>query len=407
MAVRAPFLNHQATQVSQAYMDALIPDPTPANIRKYKKGLWRKSMPKGLKMKKFIEGPEGTLIHDTSYVGEDAWDDEDDDDATVSKNKINEIIDRDGRLNTENKSKLQEELGLSGGISRAISQLDSSRAKYAIEFDMKEVEKSFREDAKVKSEGPRALWISKRWWRYRPKLPYTYFLEKLECSKVAAVVFTEDLKTLMNEGFPLEYVKKQSHYLLKLVIALLPGILVLWFLRESLFASGAEFTDSEKSGAARINQMLSIARRNMRLMLLLEDMQERIHEEDQHLMHWAQLDGEKEKTGVDRFSLRQAVIFICATNRPDELDLELKLDVLTADCTLVYPMQSREYKFLLVLRTVGYSGADIRNLVNEAGIMAVRRGHTKIYQKDIVDVLDKQLLEGMGVDCQIMNPDQT
>ena len=30
----------------------------------------------------------------------------------------------------------------------------------------------------------------------------------------------------------------------------------------------------------------------------------------------------KEKTGTDRFSLRQAVIFICATNRPDELDLE-------------------------------------------------------------------------------------
>ncbi|XP_076918479.1 ATP-dependent zinc metalloprotease FTSH 12, chloroplastic-like, partial [Bidens hawaiensis] len=40
---------------------------------------------------------------------------------------------------------------------------------------------------------------------------------------------------------------------------------------------------------------------------------------------------------------------------------------------------------------------DIRNLVNEAGIMAVRKGHTKIYQQDIVDVLDKQLLEGMGV----------
>ena len=27
----------------------------------------------------------------------------------------------------------------------------------------------------------------------------------------------------------------------------------------------------------------------------------------------------------------------------------------------------------------------------------MRRGHTKIYQKDIVDMLDKQLLEGMGV----------
>lgn len=27
----------------------------------------------------------------------------------------------------------------------------------------------------------------------------------------------------------------------------------------------------------------------------------------------------------------------------------------------------------------------------------VRKGHLKIYQQDIVDVLDKQLLEGMGV----------
>ncbi|RVW25613.1 ATP-dependent zinc metalloprotease FTSH 12, chloroplastic [Vitis vinifera] len=53
--------------------------------------------------------------------------------------------------------------------------------------------------------------------------------------------------------------------------------------------------------------------------------------------------------------------------------------------------------FKLVFRTVGYSGADIRNLVNEGAIMSVRKGHSKIYQQDIVDVLDKQLLEGMGV----------
>lgn len=30
-----------------------------------------------------------------------------------------------------------------------------------------------------------------------------------------------------------------------------------------VFASGAEFTDSEKSGAARINELFSIARRNV------------------------------------------------------------------------------------------------------------------------------------------------
>lgn len=35
-----------------------------------------------------------------------------------------------------------------------------------------------------------------------------------------------------------------------------------------VFASGAEFTDSEKSGAARINEMFSIARRNVTTILL-------------------------------------------------------------------------------------------------------------------------------------------
>lgn len=30
-------------------------------------------------------------------------------------------------------------------------------------------------------------------------------------------------------------------------------------------------------------------------------------------------------------------------------------------------------------------------------VWQVRKGHSKIYQEDIVDVLDKQLLEGMGV----------
>ncbi|PWA35819.1 AAA+ ATPase domain-containing protein [Artemisia annua] len=533
MAVRATFLNHQATQVSQAYMDALIPDPTPANIRKYKKGLWRKSMPKGLKMKKFIEGPEGTLIHDTSYVGEDAWDDEDDDDATVSKNKVKEIIDRDGRLNTENKSKLQEELGLSATVCKSNSfiwqmltkrveehgkkgyiygktflaeQLESSRAKYAIEFDMKEVEKSFCEDAKVDM----------------PLDPYLF-------------------EMITNSGAEVDLLqKKQSHYLLKLVIALLPGILVLWFLRESLmllhitskrflykkynqlfdmayaenfilpvrevddtksmykdvvlggdvwdlldelmiymrnpmqyyekevkfvrgvllsgppgtgktlfartlakesgmpfvFASGAEFTDSEKSGAARINQMFSIARRNAPAFIFVDEIDAiagRHARKDPRRRSTfdaliAQLDGEKEKTGVDRFSLRQAVIFICATNRPDELDLEFvqagridrRLYIGLPDAkqrVQIFGVHSTgkqlaedvkfenvilwNFSFLVNFAVINLImillGPNSLSLTAGVSYRRVRRGHTKIYQKDIVDVLDKQLLEGMGV----------
>lgn len=33
-----------------------------------------------------------------------------------------------------------------------------------------------------------------------------------------------------------------------------------------VFASGAEFTDNEKSGAERINELFSIARRNVRVL---------------------------------------------------------------------------------------------------------------------------------------------
>lgn len=75
-------------------------------------------------------------------------------------------------------------------------QLNSSRATYVVEFDMKEVEKSLRKDVVEKSsetEGTRALWISKRWWRYRPKLPYTYFLQKLDSSEVHTTLTSSTL----------------------------------------------------------------------------------------------------------------------------------------------------------------------------------------------------------------------
>jgi cell division protease FtsH len=70
-------------------------------------------------------------------------------------------------------------------------QLDSSNAKYVVEFDMKEVENSLRKDVVEKvtdTQGARALWISKRWWRYRPKLPYTYFLQKLDSSEASVIL---------------------------------------------------------------------------------------------------------------------------------------------------------------------------------------------------------------------------
>ncbi|KAM1032307.1 hypothetical protein ACFX2I_035903 [Malus domestica] len=573
IAIRAPLQNRQRKELTEAYMEAVIPEPSPINVRRFKKGMWRKMTPKGLKMKKFVEGPDGTLVHDSSYVGEDAWDD----DPQPPQDNVKQIIDSDVKLNPEEKKELEEDLGISGQVQedsgtwrerlqkwnvvlqkeKLAEQLDSAKSKYVVEFDMKEVENSLRKDVVEKvteTQGTRALWIAKRWWLYRPRLPYTYFLQKLDCSEVAAVVFTEDLKRIyvtMKEGFPLEYVvdipldpylfeiisssgvevdllqKRQIHYFMKVLIALVPGILILWLIRESVmllhitskrflykkynqlfdmayaenfilpvgdvgetksmskevvlggdvwdlldelmvymgnpmqyyerevkfvrgvllsgppgtgktlfartlakesgmpfvFASGAEFTDSEKSGAARINEMFSIARRNAPSFVFVDEidaiagrharLDPRRRATFEALI--AQLDGEKEKTGVDRFSLRQAVIFICATNRPDELDLEFvrpgridrRLYIGLPDAkqrVQIFGVHSAGKQLAedvdfgkLVFRTVGFSGADIRNLVNEAAIMSVRKGRSRIYQEDIVDVLDKQLLEGMGV----------
>ncbi|XP_077220986.1 FTSH protease 12 isoform X2 [Tasmannia lanceolata] len=573
MAYTARINRQGKKDLTEAYMEALIPDPSPTNIRRFKKSIWRKTMPKGLKIKKLIEGPDGALIHDNSYVGEDAWDD----DSEPAQENVTKIIDSDTGLSPEQKKELKGDLGITGEVSESgetwrerlqiwkeilekdklVEQMDSLNAKYVVDFDMQEVEKSLRKEVEEKAletQGGRALWISKRWWRYRPKLPYTYFLHKLDCSEVAAVVFSEDLKKLyitMKEGFPLEYVvdipldpylfeiintsgvevdllqKRQIHYFLKVVVALAPGILLLWLIRESVmllhitshrylykkynqlfdmayaenfilpvgvsddtksmykevilggdvwdlldelmiymgnpmqyyekqvqfvrgvllsgppgtgktlfartlakesgmpfvFASGAEFTDSEKSGAARINEIFSVARRNAPSFVFVDEIDAiagRHAKKDPRRRATfealiSQLDGEKEKIGVDRFSLRQAVIFICATNRPDELDpdfvrsgrIDRRLYIGLPDAkqrvqifgvhSAGKPLSGDVDFEKLVFRTVGYSGADVRNLVNEAGIMSVRKGHSMITQQDLIDVLDKQLLEGMGV----------
>lgn len=75
---------------------------------RFKKGLWRKTTPKGLKLKKFIEAADGTLIHDSSYIGEDAWEDD------TGSHNMKEVIERDTRLRVEDKEALKENLGISG-----------------------------------------------------------------------------------------------------------------------------------------------------------------------------------------------------------------------------------------------------------------------------------------------------
>lgn len=67
-------------------------------------------MPKGLKMKKFVERPNETLIHDSSYIGEDAWDD----DTEQPVENLKSIISSDASLSAEDKDAVESEIGVSG-----------------------------------------------------------------------------------------------------------------------------------------------------------------------------------------------------------------------------------------------------------------------------------------------------
>jgi len=113
---------------------------------------------------------------------------------------------------------------------------------------------------------------------------------------------------------------------------------------------------------------------------------------------------------MDGFESNDGVILIAATNRPDVLDPAL-LRPGRFDRQIVVDapdLKGREGILKVHLRnkpmaddveittlargTPGMAGADLANLVNEAALLAVRRGHDKIYMLDLEDAKDKVML---------------
>ena len=113
---------------------------------------------------------------------------------------------------------------------------------------------------------------------------------------------------------------------------------------------------------------------------------------------------------MDGFESNEGVILISATNRPDVLDPAL-LRPGRFDRQVVVPvpdLKGREGILKVHLRkklvaenldtsvlargTPGFSGADIENMVNEAALMAARRGKEKIELEDFEDAKDKVLM---------------
>ena len=115
-------------------------------------------------------------------------------------------------------------------------------------------------------------------------------------------------------------------------------------------------------------------------------------------------------TEMDGFSSKEGVIVLAATNQPDVLDKALLrpgrfdrrvvvnlpdkagreaiLKVHTRSVPLARGVDLGE----LAASTPGLSGADLRNLVNEAALLAARREQEEVRQKDFLDALEKIVL---------------
>ncbi|MGB4705264.1 MAG: ATP-dependent zinc metalloprotease FtsH [Candidatus Saccharicenans sp.] len=120
---------------------------------------------------------------------------------------------------------------------------------------------------------------------------------------------------------------------------------------------------------------------------------------------------------MDGFDSNEGIIVIAATNRPDILDTAL-LRPGRFDRRIVVPMpdvKGREEILKVHTRRVplaedvdlkviarstpGFSGADLANLINEAALLAARKGQDKVTMKDLEEAKDKVL---MGVERKSM-----
>lgn len=126
---------------------------------------------------------------------------------------------------------------------------------------------------------------------------------------------------------------------------------------------------------------------------------------------------------MDGFDERANVIVIAATNRPDVLDSALLRpgrfdrqiavdapDLIGREGILRVhaegkPLADNVSAEAIARRTPGFSGADLANLLNEAALLAARRGHERITEDDVDEAIDR-VIAGPQRRTRVMNADE-
>jgi cell division protease FtsH len=191
--------------------------------------------------------------------------------------------------------------------------------------------------------------------------------------------------------------------------------------------SGSDFVEMFVGvGASRVRDMFEQAKKNAPCIIFIDE----IDAVGRH--RGAGLGGgndEREQTlnqllvEMDGFETNEGIILIAATNRPDVLDPALlrpgrfdrqvvvpNPDVVGRERILrvhtrVVPI-SQDVDLKTIARgTPGFSGADLANLVNEAALLAARRGKRVVTSREFEDAKDKVMM-GAERRSMVMSEDE-